>query len=205
MDLNKVLVVHKRSAYEIYCELERDPRMLQLVAENHATIQDLRKSHAEHRDTMEKLGNALESLKLKSQFIRRDELRDISQGECDLVVTIGGDGTFLETSHYVRDTPMLGVNSSPSVCSGQLLGANAKTVSKVLGSIKKETLKPVTLNRMGAVLNGNTVSEPVLNEILVAAQNPASTSRYLLEIGKKEGRSAQLRVFTSGPPPVRWR
>ena len=164
MDLDNVLVYHKRSAYDIYCEQDRDPRILRLLAENHFTIQDLRKGHTEHRETMEKLGSALESLKIKATFVRRAEMHDVGQN--DMVITVGGDGTFLEASHQVRDTPMLGLNSAPSLSVGVFCAATSKTIAKVLAGIRKGTIKALQLNRMGVILNGTVLQEPVLNLVL---------------------------------------
>ena len=147
MNLTNVLVVYKRSAYELYCEQERDPRILKLLAEDHFTIHDLRRSHAEHRETMERVGTSLESLGIRSHFVHRAEA--VEPAQHDLVVTVGGDGTFLETSHHVRDTPMLGVNSSPGFSVGVFCGATCKTIEKTLLGMRKGTVKPITVNRVG--------------------------------------------------------
>ena len=199
MNLEKVLVVHKRTDYEVYCEQERDPRILQLVSENHFTIQDLRRAHSEHREAMERVGAAIEALSLSATFIRRSEIREAAYHDFGLVITLGGDGTFLETSHFVRETPMLGVNSAPSVSAGILCAATAKTVEKLLTGIRRGSIKSVTLNRLGLSLNGSPVSEPVLNEVLIAAQNPALTSRYVLEMGKRreDQRSSGVYIGTA--------
>jgi NAD+ kinase len=196
MNLDNVLVFHKRSAYEIYCEQDRDPRILRLLAENHFTIQDLRKGHTEHRETLEKLGAALESLNIQATFVRRAEMRDV--GHHDMVITVGGDGTFLEASHLVRDTPMLGLNSAPSLSVGVFCAATSKTIAKVLAGIRKGTIKALQLNRMGVTLNGTVLQEPVLNELLVAAQNPATTARYFIELGRKREVQKSSGVFV-GP------
>lgn len=183
MKLESVLVVYKRSAYEVHCEEERDPRILQLVAEDHFTVQDMFKAHVEHRETVERVGTALEELKLAHRFVRRTDLRDTLQH--DLVVTVGGDGTFLDASHHVRDKPMLGVNSAPSQSVGVFCGAHARNVKAVLAQVVSGKLQPVALNRCALLLNGNAIVEPVLNEVLVCAQNPAMTARYVIESGKR--------------------
>jgi NAD+ kinase len=199
MNLSKVLVVHKRTDYEVFCEQERDPRILHLVSENHFTIQDLRRSHSEHRETMERIGAAIESLSLQATFIRRSEIREAAYHDYGLVLTVGGDGTFLETSHFVRETPMLGVNSAPSVSTGVLCAATGKTVEKILLGIRRGSIKAVTLNRLGLSLNNSVVAEPILNEVLVAAQNPALTSRYIMELGKRreDQRSSGVYIGTA--------
>ena len=184
MKLEQVLVVYKRTAYELHCEEERDPRILQLVAENHFTVQDLIKAHQEHRETMDRVGTALDELKAPHRFVRRTDVRETQ--ESALVVTVGGDGTFLDASHHVRERPMLGVNSSPSSSVGVFCGATGKTVKAVLADILKGKSNPVAVNRLAVLLNGNAIQEPALNEVLICAQNPATTARYVVEISKKK-------------------
>lgn len=196
MNLEKVLVVTKRSNYERYCEQDRDPRILQLFSQNHFTIQDLRKSHQEHRETLDKLGTAFEQLGVRATFIRRSELRDTRGFE--LVITVGGDGTFLAVSHHVRDIPMLGINSSPSRSTGVFCAATAKTLKTTLDTLRKGKLKAETLNRIGLVLNGHPVVEPVLNEALICAQIPAATARYVLEVQRKKEHHKSSGVYV-GP------
>ena len=41
MKIQNVLVVHKRTTYEMYVEEERNPRILQLLAESHFTVHDI--------------------------------------------------------------------------------------------------------------------------------------------------------------------
>jgi NAD+ kinase len=141
------------------------------------------KGHQEHRETMERVGKALEELRVTNRFVRRADLRDTI--EHDLVIAVGGDGTFLDTSHHVRERPMLGVNSSPTSSVGVFCGATAKTFKQVMTDLLRGKLKPLLLNRMSLLLNGNAIIEPALNEALICAQNPASTARYVVEIGKK--------------------
>jgi NAD+ kinase len=184
MNVQSVLVVYKRSAYEVYCEEERNPRILHLVAGQHFTVHDLLRSHQEHREAMERVGRALEELHISYRFVRRAEPHDTVPH--DLLITVGGDGTFLEASHYVRDKPMLGVNSSPSQSVGIFCGATAKTFKGILADVLADRLKPLSLNRLGLLLNGNAIVEPVLNEALICAQNPAITARYVVEIGRKK-------------------
>ena len=48
------------------------------------------------------------------KLIFRDELREPIK-DVDLVITVGGDGTLLEASHFLDSSiPVLGVNSDPT-------------------------------------------------------------------------------------------
>jgi len=183
MTLQSVLVVYKRSAYQRYSEDERDPRILRLISQDHFTVQELRRRHQSQREALDRVATALEHFGVNNRFVQRADVRD-THGH-DLVLSVGGDGTFLDTSHHVRDTPMLGVSSSPTGNLGLFCGATARTVRTVLGDLLDGKLEPVVLNRMGLNLNGHAIVEPVLSEALICSQIPASPSRYVLEVGRR--------------------
>lgn len=195
MKIDNVLVVHKRSEYEHYSQEERDPRFLQLLGEDHFTVHDLRKKHLEHREAVERVGAALEQLRITARFVLRPEFRD-THGY-DLVVALGGDGTFLDVSHHVRDVPMLGVNSTPSTSVGAYCGATSRTFLEIITAIRQGRLEPTSLARLSLVLNGHPIIEPVLNEALIAAQTPADTSRYVLEVLRKKEHQKSSGLYIS--------
>ena len=70
-----------------------------------------------HKGYFEKFVNEVESL-LKKECqktikIDRECLTKESYTGIDLIVVIGGDGTFLRTSHLNKTIPMIGINPNP--------------------------------------------------------------------------------------------
>ncbi|HEX5759431.1 MAG TPA: NAD(+) kinase, partial [Thermoanaerobaculia bacterium] len=116
-----------------------------------------------------------------------------------LVISVGGDGTLLAASHHVTAGALLGVNSAPRDSVGHFALARRETIARVLDSIAAGRLRPFAVTRIRTLLDGAAVGAPALNDVLVAHQHPAATSRYLLRRGRivEEHRSSGLWIATA--------
>lgn len=114
-----------------------------------------------------------------------------------LVITVGGDGTLLATSAWVTGAVLLGVNSAPRSSVGYLTVARRATFARILDRVARGTLQPQSVSRLEVKLDGRLL-EPMLNDVLVAHDRPAATSRYRLRLGRQleEHRSSGLWVAT---------
>lgn len=115
-----------------------------------------------------------------------------------LVISVGGDGTLLAASHWVTGASLLGVNSAPRSSVGQLTLARRATLPRILGRIASGTLLPHPVARMEVVLEGHLLP-PSLNDVLIAHEEPAATSRYRLRLNRRaeDQRSSGLWVATA--------
>ncbi len=57
-------------------------------------------------------------------LIEREKIKEEHYNSKDLVIVIGGDGTFLRASHLNKDIPMIGINPNPKVKEGFYMQAN---------------------------------------------------------------------------------
>jgi NAD+ kinase len=114
------------------------------------------------------------------------------------VVTVGGDGTLLAASHWVTGAALLGVNSAPRSSVGYLTYARRATFAAVLGRIERGALLPQAVARLAVELEGHPPLPLALNDVLVAHERPAATSRYRLHLGRRaeDHRSSGLWVAT---------
>ena len=115
-----------------------------------------------------------------------------------LVITVGGDGTLLTTSHWVTGGLLLGVNSAPRSSVGYLTFARRSTLARILSRIASGALQPHPVARLEAEVEGR-VLPPALNDILLAHEQPAATSRYRLRLGRsaEDHRSSGLWISTA--------
>ncbi len=116
-----------------------------------------------------------------------------------LVISVGGDGTLLTASHWVREGLLLGVNSAPGDSVGFFALATRETFAAILDRILRGELHPIPVARLAVELDGQRLPEPVLNDILAVHQHPAATSRYVLgRAGKtEEHRSSGVWISTA--------
>lgn len=117
----------------------------------------------------------------------------------DLIVVVGGDGTFFVTSHYVKDTPMLGINSDPRTSLSLFSCCDRKTFREKLDLALAGKLAGVKLNRMEIGVNGKAQPMLAFNDVLFAHRNPAAMSRYRLTVdGASEShRSSGMWISTA--------
>ncbi|MEA2604336.1 MAG: kinase [Acidobacteriota bacterium] len=119
--------------------------------------------------------------------------------EARLVISVGGDGTLLTASHWVRDGLLLGVNSAPGDSVGFFALARRETFAEILDRILRGELSPLSVARLAVALNGQPIPEPVLNDVLAVHQHPAATSRYLLRLVEKEEEHRSSGLWIAAP------
>lgn len=127
--------------------------------------------------------------KYKISFIQKNrETHKKEIKEFDMVFCLGGDGTFLRTSHFIKDkTPIFGINLDTKYKIGFLLQSNVRNFEKDLKKILKKKYKIIQINRLQAKLNGKILSHFALNEFYIGFQNAYFTARYEFTIdGKTE-------------------
>ncbi|KAH0986460.1 hypothetical protein GBA52_013637 [Prunus armeniaca] len=116
-----------------------------------------------HKDAINICQNILHHKPVEWKSIVRNNLSQPIR-DVDLVVTVGGDGTLLQGSHFIDDSvPVLGVNSDPTQpeeveklsneidanrSTGYLCGATVNNFEQVLDSILRDRAIPSKLTRI---------------------------------------------------------
>lgn len=187
MKLNHVLVVFKHRVTSISEEPGGESLKARLSARQN-----------QHDAAIESARTALLSLGIPHRFVDRDHLPQGLGG--DLIITIGGDGTFLATAHLAGETPMLGMNSMPGHSVGFFCAANAKDIAAVLYKIRTGNLKKRSLPLIEANIDGKPLPHFALNEILFAPSSAAETARYEIRVrGKAEAQKSSGVWVAAGP------
>jgi NAD+ kinase len=118
-------------------------------------------------------------------------------GSADFVISIGGDGTTLYASHYVRDGLMVGVNSAPGDSVGHFCALTRSSFADRFDSILEENWHPTPLARLQIKLENTILPELALNDVLIAHDCPASTTRYLIAMGDREEEQRSSGIWIS--------
>ncbi len=182
----RVFVVLKRSSWRKWVEEEADARIVALLDAGDETVRRMRPGHVDHMETIEEVRHALADLGAEAVWHDRPHHFRVD-GACDLVVTVGGDGTLLGASHGIGPgVPLLGVNSAPAHSIGFFCAARKGKVREALAAALDGTLERASLTRMRVDKNGATLHNRVLNEALFCHSSPAATSRYILRVQSHE-------------------
>ncbi|MFC2172646.1 NAD(+)/NADH kinase [Acidobacteriota bacterium] len=197
MIYQKLLIVAKRSRYELLCKQNGKKRIDALVKKRDRAIRNILRSHGDHLRLLKKVTAFLDRKGIRYKLAGAFERRP--QGTFDLILTLGGDGTFLWASHSVTDAHMLGINSTPRISIGVFCAADANNFKKVLTSAMEGRMPVLKLARIEAKVSGKSTGALALNDILFAHEIPAATSRYFLRIGdiEEEQRSSGVWIATA--------
>jgi len=195
--IKHVLVVYKKSAYQLHAVERKDAHLVRLLRQRHPDALDLRHAHTIHQQTLDAVVQGLKRAGLDVELVYRANLRTSAQ--FDVVVSVGGDGTLLQASHVVRDIPVLGVNSDPQRSEAVFCAATRDNFQWVLRQALTGRLAECHLYRLRVRLNGRLLGPLALNDVLVAHVDPATMSRYRLTIGarQEDQKSSGLWVATA--------
>ena len=135
--------------------------------------------------------------------ISRNHLKEI-----DLVISIGGDGTFLSAAHYLDTTPILGVNSDVKRSEGALttiesshLNRKIKQILENKSKIKEYTREKVVIHQKSKIVE----TENALNETFFGNINPHHTTNYeIIYKNKKENQRSSGVVISTGTGSTAW-
>ncbi|MGM5484912.1 MAG: NAD(+)/NADH kinase [Nanobdellota archaeon] len=141
-----------------------------------------------HKDSFEKVKRVLKENSVSFRAKRREYVSPEDIGESSIVITLGGDGTFLGAASRIKDTtPVLGVNMDPENKEGFLLSTDKEGFEDFFLKILSGKAKPVKLRRLKALVNGRELPRLALNEFYIGYQKAYHTARYELRIeGRKE-------------------
>lgn len=197
MRIDKALVVYNKPLYQLHVLEQKDPHYIGLLKKKHPTTRLWRAVHAMHQETLEGVQRTLELLGIETDTIFRGQLKKI--GNYDLVVTVGGDGTFLDISHILGNQVLLGVNSAPIDSTGALCRARIGDFLTVLVELIAGKRRPQWIPRLKVKVNGRAVAPPVLNEVLFANQSSAGTARYRVIVGKTAEEQKSSGIWIAAP------
>ncbi len=194
MSAPRLLVVYKKSQLELF--QEHDPEGARSLAErepgHHARFL---LAHDENRASIDAVAHAIEERGLVADCRYRADRNATCQ--FDLVVSVGGDGTLLDVSHAVLESPLLGVNSARTSV-GHFCATDALGFGAVLDRFLLGALGETPMTRLEVSVNGVPQLTPVLNEVLFAHVCPAAVSRYGITIGEdtEDQKSSGLWIAT---------
>jgi len=177
MRIQRALVVYRKSLYQIYVEEHAEHSIRRAIRRRDQIALGLRRGHEENQRALASVESILNRLGIEAVVRWRAHVR--SAKSFDLVISVGGDGTLLDTSHRIQDgPPLLGVNSDPERSVGALCCGTVQDLPRLLHQLSEGSLRPRKVTRLRLQLDGREVLGPVLNDVLFAHACPAGLSRF---------------------------
>jgi NAD+ kinase len=142
---------------------------------------------------------SLKKAKIHYKAVKRENLRASNFKARDLVITVGGDGTFLKVAKFARNIPVFSVSSEPRYNEGFFARADITDYDEKLGLLLKGRCKIVKLPLLEATFSGCRDKLVAINEIFVGSSQPQHTSRYIIEIGNRNEFQKSSGIIISTP------
>ncbi len=192
MKPKNILVLYKKSAYSIYFEHPRSSFKRRKLPKDIARFEE---THRKHLECLRLVEHILGRIGIRYSKVCRG--RPVDYSRFDLIITVGGDGTFLEASRSVKKQTVLGVNSDPSWSVGRFCCCDAESFERVLQKHLTGKTRIKKFPRLKLQACGKEVL--VLNDILICHHNPAAMSRYYLTVNSvtEEQKSSGIWIATA--------
>lgn len=173
-----VAVVTRRTAT---LRLGRKLDLNRLKKQHPSYVETLHQAELAHRIAIQAIKEYLADLKLNLTIFHEGTATPALE-KADLVISIGGDGTFIHASHFLKKTPILGINSAPSSSIGRYcllkFSPGSLEFTEKLKAIVNDEREPVSLDRLLYNLDGEQIPLQSINDALISESNPATLSRY---------------------------
>jgi len=185
----KVLVVSRQSKYE----WERQnynishKGFIEKYGSQHSNLRSLLDSHYGLVNTREMFDSIMPSF----DIITTDSLKQ-TISDYDVVVSLGGDDSFKYISHYVKDIPILSVNSDPSRSVGELTScfiSSKDSVIRIKECLDSSNFSVNNWARLGLSLDGKEIV--------------SATSEYFLGDFRRNKMSTHIMVYDGNEYPQR--
>ena len=194
MKIKLIIILYKRSAYSIYFKHPQSSfrRHAKVSVDE---IKRFKKMHDTHYACLKEVERVVK--KQCIPFRKYCRGRKFEVKPYDLVITVGGDGTFLEGARALKEQIILGVNSDPSWSIGSFCCSTVETFESILRSLLNNKQSICQFPRLELRAAGERFN--VLNDILFSHHNPAAMSRYCLTVGNitEEQKSSGVWVSTA--------
>ena len=148
---------------------------------------ELKRSNDAHEDSKRMLLDYISRNNLTYNLISDDMVTASIVDKNHIIISLGGDGTFLKTSQYVLNQYILGINSDPENSRGFLASCNKDSFHKSLDSLFNKSPELEYVFRLGASVNGVELRNRALNEIIVGNPHIGKTSRFNISYNSHKG------------------
>lgn len=169
MKLEKVLVVYTHPAYGAY----------------KSTLYEVKKILKKHR--------------IFYNLANRNKLKREQFQDKDLIIAVGGDGTFLRAAQFVDRQLMLGVNADVASKEGFFMSSDKNNFDAILNKIIGNDITIKKFPRLEACINSHKIGTLALNEFYIGPKKGYHAAKYIICIDSKKERQKSSGVLVTTP------
>src|SRR3989344_1537756 len=166
---------------------------------NNALIVYTHPATGESKNTLDKVKNILKKNGIRFNLADRDKLRRQQFETRDLIIAVGGDGTFLRAAQFVKNEIIFGVNADVLNKEGFFTEASRTSFEEKLGKIINDKSEIKRLPRLEAFINGKKIGTLALNEFYIGPKKGYHGAKYTVQIGSKKERHKSSGILVTTP------
>ena len=156
-------------------------------------------SSKEPKIALEAVKKILKKHKIHFNLADRDKLKQEQFWDRDLIIAVGGDGTFLRAAQFVQNQLILGVNADVKNKEGFFLKSGKKDFESKLKKIIKNEMPIKSLPRLEAYINNKKLASLALNEFFIGPKKAYHAAKYVLQIDGIKERHKSSGVLVTTP------
>jgi len=203
MDFRKVVIIPKKSKYEF--DKSRlglnEEELIEFYKKQGIRVERIKESH----DKQEANLNKLKEIFHESRFIERDDFTKEIALEADLIISFGGDNHFTYLSHFIKNRPILGINSDSQRSEGAMTSARAEELKEVYEKLESGKYEIEEWPRLSVEVNGQIVDTLAVSELFLGEGSRKEMSRNILEFkGVKEQQKGAGMIVSTGVGSTGW-
>uniref|UniRef100_A0A8D9DS78 NAD(+) kinase n=1 Tax=Cacopsylla melanoneura TaxID=428564 RepID=A0A8D9DS78_9HEMI len=185
-EFSKVLVLKKYTRYEKLSKTyDTDGRDLKVCLQDSGwDVSKIVASHEIQQNFENAVKTELARANIEYRFVTKNEYTEDQVQWADAILTLGGDGTFLQAANKIRDrcTLLIGFNSMPETSTGHLCLPKyySQNLKEAITKIKEGKYKNLHRTRIKVSLRGSTSSH------YLHSDDPPSRPRTLPENEPKD-------------------
>ncbi len=167
-DFKNIYCIIKRSEWEHYQSSSTQRALYDRV--NRINQGKLKSSHENQSKFIADLKYLTEKLKFEIRYVQENEMDQIQPQSEDLVISCGGDGTFLSCAQKYQDSILLGMNSDFSPIAGlgiigALTSTNRTNLPHHLKRLIQSKFQVDRWSRLQVRVNGKLINRYAVNDI----------------------------------------
>ncbi len=184
MSFQNIYCIIKLSELDYYQQHGEGSERLQRLSEKKR--REIEESHDNQLVFVEKLNRLNKELKMGIVMVPESKLDDIEPTREDLVLTAGGDGTFLSTAQRFPQATLLGMNSDfePQAGAGShgaLTKINRTNLASRMKAIQAGHYGIELWNRLQVSINGELIDRYAVNDIYFGQRISYKTCNIIVE------------------------
>ena len=166
---------------------------------NNALIVYTSPTTSEYKSALNLVKSRLKKYNINFHLADRDRLIEPQFAGKDLIIAVGGDGTFLRAAQFINQQYLFGVNADVKNKEGFFMQSSKKDFGIKLKKIIDGEFAIKKMPRLEAFINNKKIETLALNEFFVGPKKSYHAAKYIIMINGEKERQKSSGILVTTP------